>query len=155
LFVWGSIIDDQAMMQMIESMDANVVMDDTCVGSRAYFDDVPVTPDPLDGLAQHYLIDIKCPRTFVENVDGASHESFKGYLERRFSYIKDYLRDWKVNGAILESMSYCDIHAYEVPDLKNYLTDLGIPSIYLEPGYNEAMFQPMRMRIQGLLEILH
>ena len=65
LMIWGSILDNTNLVEMIENMDADVVIDDTCVGSRPYFNDVKVTSNPLDGLAQHYLTHIKCPRTFV------------------------------------------------------------------------------------------
>jgi len=64
LLLWGSIIDDTALIEMIENAGAHIVVDDTCVGSRAHFDDVALTDDPLDGLAHRYLVDIKCPRTF-------------------------------------------------------------------------------------------
>jgi benzoyl-CoA reductase subunit C len=37
LLVWGPVIDDVAFIEMIESLDASVVMDDTCVGSRAFW----------------------------------------------------------------------------------------------------------------------
>ena len=39
---------------LVESLDANVVMDDSCVGSRAYFTDVEITDDPMDGLVRPY-----------------------------------------------------------------------------------------------------
>jgi len=47
LLVWGSILDDIAVIEMIEELDANVVMDDTCLGSRAYFPDVELTDNPI------------------------------------------------------------------------------------------------------------
>jgi len=40
LLLWGSIIDNTALIDMIEDIGANVVMDDTSMGSRAYFPQV-------------------------------------------------------------------------------------------------------------------
>jgi bzd-type benzoyl-CoA reductase N subunit len=154
LIVWGSIIDDTAMIDMVESLDANVVMDDTCVGSRAFFTDVPVTEDPLDGLAQHYLVDIRCPRTFREATPGAGKKDYRGDLEARFGYLRHYAREWNVNGAILQSVRYCDGHGYEVPGVKDYFADMGIPTVYLEHNYSVSALAPLRTRVQGLTEII-
>ncbi len=154
LLVWGSVLDDTAFLDMVESLDAHVVIDDTCVGSRAYFIDVPVTDDPLDGLAEYYLTGIKCPRTVREVEYGGKKKDYKVDLEARFGYLKDYIKDWNVNGVILQSLRYCDGHGYEIPGLKDYFEDLGIPSMYLEHDYNEAALAPLRTRVQGLTEII-
>jgi len=154
LLVWGSILDDTAFMEMIEGLDANVVMDDTCVGSRAYFDDVELTDDPLDGLSRHYLMDIKCPRTFRTRDYNDVRKDYMTDLGVRFSYLRDYARDWKADGVILESVRYCDTHGYDVPSVRDYLDSIGIPSIYLEHDYTEGALAPFRTRVQGFLEII-
>jgi benzoyl-CoA reductase subunit C len=154
LLVWGSVIDDIAFMDMVESLDADVVMDDTCVGSRAYFTDVPVTPDPLDGLAQYYLVEIKCPRTLRDPVLRGGKKDYQADLEARFGYLRRYITDWKVNGVILQSIRYCDGHGYEVPVIKDYLETLGLPCVYLEHDYTRSALAPLRTRVQGLTEII-
>jgi benzoyl-CoA reductase subunit C len=154
LLVWGPVIDDVTFIEMIENLDASVVMDDTCVGSRAFFPDVPLTDDPLEGLAYHYLEDLKCPRTLRDsNVNGTT----KGYnadLETRFGYIGDFARDWNVNGVILQALRYCDSHGYEVPQIKDYLDSIGLPNIYLEHDYSKAALGPLMTRIQAFTEII-
>jgi len=154
LLVWGSIIHDTAIMEMIESLDANVVMDDTCVGSRAYFPDVKLTNDPLEGLAYHYLVELQCPRTFKESTHGGTKKDYMTDLETRFSYLGDYAKDWKVNGAILQSVRYCDGHGYEVPGVEDYLASIGLSSIYLEHDYTEGGLAPLRTRVQAFLEMI-
>lgn len=154
LLVWGPVIDNVALIEMIESVDANVVMDDTCVGSRAFFPDVPLTDDPLEGLAHRYLKEIKCPRTFREsNVDG-SMIGYRADLESRFGYVGQYAKQWNANGAVLQVPKYCDSHGYEVPQVKDYLESIGVPNVYLEHDYNAAALAPMRTRVQGLTEII-
>ena len=103
LMIWGSILDNTALVEMIEDMDATVVMDDTCVGSRPFFNDVDITEDPLDGLARHYLTHIKCPRTFVADYY-AHQKDHMSDLERRFGYLSDYTEQWQVDGVILEAL---------------------------------------------------
>ena len=154
LLIWGSIIDDVALIEMIENTGANVVMDDTCVGSRAYFADVKLTDDPLDGLAYRYLVDIKCPRTFREAVYGETKKDYMVDLESRFGYLKDYAKEWSARGVILQSLRYCDIHGYEVPGLKDYLDHIGLPNTYLEWDYSEAALAPLRTRVEAFLEVI-
>jgi len=154
LLVWGSILDDVAFIEMIENIGAQVVIDDTCVGSRAYFDDVELTDDPLDGLAHRYLVDIKCPRTFREAVYGETKKEYLTDLESRFGYLKDYAQEWNVKGVILQSLRYCDIHGYEVPGLRDYLDHIGLPNIYLEWDYSEAALAPLRTRAEAFLEVI-
>ncbi|MFC1993290.1 2-hydroxyacyl-CoA dehydratase subunit D [Chloroflexota bacterium] len=154
LLVWGSIIDDIAMMEMIEDAGANVVIDDTCVGSRAYFADVEPTNDPLDGLAYRYLVELKCPRTFKGSSIGDTKKDNMADLENRFGYIRDYAKEWNANGVILQSVRYCDIHGYEVPGLKDYLDSVGLSSLYIEHDYSEAALAPLKTRVQAFLEVL-
>ena len=155
LLVWGSIIDDTSLMEVIEEdLGANVVMDDTCVGSRGYFSDVEFTEDPLDGLARHYLVELRCPRTFKENVFNKIKKEHMTDLENRFGYLKDYVREWNVKGVILQSLRYCDTHGYEVPDVRDYLNYIGLPSIYLEHDYSKAALSSLRTKLQAFLEVI-
>jgi benzoyl-CoA reductase subunit C len=139
LLVWGSVLDDTALVDMIESLDAVVAMDDTCVGSRPFFNDVELTADPIDGLARDFY---------------ATKKNYLEDLKSRFSYLTDYARDWNTGGVILESVRYCDTHGYEVPGVRDYLKSAGIPSIYLEHDYTEGALQPLKTRVQGFLELL-
>jgi len=155
LLVWGSIMDNTALVDMIEGIGANVVMDDTTLGSRAYFPQVELTEDPLDGLSYRYLVGIKVPRTFRETVLGETkRKDYMTDLENRFGYLKDYAQEWNVNGIILQTMRYCDIHGYEVPGLRDYLDSIGLPSVYLEHDYSEAALAQLRTRAQAFLEML-
>lgn len=155
LLVWGSILDDTSIINMIEGAGANVVMDDICVGSRAYFSDVKLTKDPLEGLAYHYLVDLKCPRTFREGTFGEMKKNYLDDLESRFGYVRHFAEDWKAQGAIVQAMRYCDTHAYEVPLVKDYFDHLGLPNTYIEIGYTEASLAPLRTRVQALLELIN
>jgi bcr-type benzoyl-CoA reductase subunit C len=154
LLMWGSVVDDTALLEMIEGLDANVVMDDTCVGSRPYFSDVPETNDILDGLAYHYMEDIKCPRTFRAKDYGALRKDYMEDLQVRFSYLKDFAREWNADGVIMESVRYCDTHGYDVPGVRDYLESVDIPSAYIEHDYTEGALAPLKTRVQGFLEII-
>ncbi len=155
LLMWGSIIDNIALVDMIERLGANIVMDDTCVGTRAYFAQVEPTKDPLDGLAYRYLVELKCPRTFRQTVlNKASRKDYMADLENRFGYLKDFANEWNAGGVIFQALRYCYIHGYEVPGFSDYLDNIGLPNIYLEHDYSEAALAQLRTRVQAFLEVL-
>jgi benzoyl-CoA reductase subunit C len=154
LLIWGSIMDDIALVSMIEELEANVVMDDTCVGSRNYRSNVKLTDDPMDGLAYRYLVELMCPRTFREDVLDKAKKDYMTDLASRFGYLRDYIKEWNIDGVILQSVRYCDIHGYEVPGLKDYLDSMGLPNIYLEHDYNKAALAPLKTRVQAFLEMI-
>jgi benzoyl-CoA reductase subunit C len=153
LMIWGSILDNTSLVEMIESLDANVVMDDTCVGSRPFFNDVKLTANPLDGLASHYLNHIKCPRTFQADYYAQQRDHVSD-LKRRYGYLGDYAREWRVDGVIMEALKYCDTHGFEVPSLKDYFNEIGLPAIYLEHDYTLGIMSQLKTRVQGFLEII-
>lgn len=154
LLIWGPVISETPLIEMIESMDANIVMDDTCIGSRAYFGEVKSTSEPLDGLANYYLKGIRCPRTFVENDCSETRKDHAADLESRFGYLGDYVRKWGVQGVILQSVRYCDSHGFEVPAVKEYFDRAGVPTIYLEHNNTEGALAPLKTRVQGFLEVI-
>lgn len=155
LLIWGSIIDNTALIDMIEDIGANVVMDDIGLGSRAYFPDVELTSDPLEGLAYRYLVALKSPRTFRETVlSEANRKDYITDLKNRFGYLKGYAEEWNVNGVILVALRYCDIHGYEVPGLRDYLDSIGLPSLYLEHDYSQSALAQLRTRVQAFLEVI-
>ena len=154
LLVWGPVIDDPAFIEMIESLDAGIVMDDTCVGSRAFFTDVPLTENPLDGLAYHYLEELKCPRTFRDSIVKGATIGYRADIESRFGYIGEYVNDWNVDGVILQALRYCDSHGYEVPQITDYLASIGVPNIYVEHDYSKAALGPLMTRVQAFTEII-
>jgi benzoyl-CoA reductase subunit C len=153
LMIWGSILDNTSLINVIEECNATVVMDDTCVGSRPYFNDVALTADPLDGLAKHYLTHIKCPRTFTADYF-ASTKNYAADLKMRYGYLGEYARDWKADGIVLEALRFCDTHGYEIPAVKDYFKDAGLPTIYLEHDYSLGILSQLKTRVQGFLEII-
>ncbi|TET40578.1 MAG: 2-hydroxyacyl-CoA dehydratase [Dehalococcoidia bacterium] len=149
LLVWGSPLDDVTLIEMIEGCGANVVIDDICTGTRFYWPNVEVSSDLVGALAQRYLDEVRCPRTFRE-----TGPNYWADLENRFAYVKDFAKDWNVNGVILQSMKYCDTHGYEVPGLKDYLRRIGLPAFYLEHEYTMVALAPLRTRVEAFLETM-
>jgi len=154
LLVWGNTMDDIAHVETIEGDGANIVMDDHCGGSRAYRTDVQLTEDLLDGLTDYYLVKLIPPRTFREAVLGETKKDWAADLESRFGYIGEYIKEWSVNGVVMQLVRYCDPHGFEQPAIKDYFDRLGIPNVYLEHDYSEGALAPLRTRVQGFLEVI-
>jgi benzoyl-CoA reductase/2-hydroxyglutaryl-CoA dehydratase subunit BcrC/BadD/HgdB len=152
LLVWGPEIDDPALFELIESLGANVVADDTCIGTRFFSEDVEKTGDPLDGLSDHYLRDIYCPR-FIRG-KGEGGETFEADLKERFGHILKFARNFSVNGVILYVMKFCDLHEFDVPDLRDYLEREGLPVLHVETDYTMAAVGGLRTRIEAFLEMI-
>ncbi len=153
LLIWSSTLDDVDIMQIFES-GANVVMDESCGGIRPFRADVELTNDPLDGLAHYYLEEITCARTFRQSKLGETKIDYKQDLQGRFGYLRKTVMDWKINGAILFLVRYCDPFAFEMPAVKDYLESIGILSTYIEYDYTQGGLAPLRTRVEAFLETL-
>lgn len=148
IFIWGNEIDDITFIQLVEECGSRVVMDDLCTGARFFWEDAPVTPDPLDGLADRYL-QTHCPRSNVPQTLTREKD-----LENRYGYIGRAVRDWKVNGAIFYIVRYCDTCELEGPDLREYLNGLKIPVLMIEDDYSTSTIGQLRTRVQAFLEMI-
>ncbi len=142
-------VDDVAIIDAIEGNAAQLVMDDLSIGSKMYFTDVDITDDPVQGIAERYLRKLKIPTTFVG--DGDTYEE---NLEARFGHLKQYIRDFKVEGAILFVYKYCDPYGFEVPALKSFLESAGVSVLYLEDEYSTSALSRMKTRAEAFLEMI-
>jgi bzd-type benzoyl-CoA reductase N subunit len=149
LLVHGTGNDETAFMEIVEGVGAEVVVDDMCFGTRPYWYDVPVTEDPLEGLGRGYLEGVRCPRTFRPSP--GTHEED---LENRFGHMYDLAREYGASGAILYIIRYCDTHAFDAPDLKEYLEGKGLPVLVLEEDYPVSSTARLKTRVQAFSEVL-
>jgi benzoyl-CoA reductase/2-hydroxyglutaryl-CoA dehydratase subunit BcrC/BadD/HgdB len=142
-------IDDIALVEMIEKVGGQMVMDETSIGSKVYWSDVEVTQKPIDGIAEHYLREIKFPTIYRD-----TGKTYQDNLEARFGHIGQLIKDFKVNGVILFIYRYCDPYGFEVPATKDYIESLGIPVLYLEDEYSTSTLARLRTRIEAFLEMI-
>ena len=149
LLVYGAQIDNNMLINAIEQSDANVVMDDICIGSRFYWHDADITPDPIDGLVERYMEKIMCPRTFRTKKGNYQH-----YLEQRFGYINQFIKDFQVDGVVLYTYQYCDPLGFDVPALKSYIESKGVPVIWIEDDYSSSGAARLKTRVQAFIETI-
>ena len=141
LMLFGAEQDNIGFVETVEQTGADVVADYFCPGLREYSTLVPVTADPLEGIAAHYMT-LNCARTYRE-----------GGPESRFGEIGQIAADYGAQGVILMIRRYCDPFGFEVPALKQYLEGRGLPVLYLEEDYAPVAAR-IATRVQAFLEML-
>jgi benzoyl-CoA reductase subunit C len=129
-------------MRLVEESGANVVMDDLCTGSRFFWQDVDPSKGAIPGLAERYL-GITCPRTYRP-----------GKAAQRFSYLGDFIREWKVQGVILYTIRFCDTNQLDAPEMKDYIQSLGLPVLFLEDTYITSPLGQWKTRVEAFLETI-
>jgi bzd-type benzoyl-CoA reductase N subunit len=149
LMVCGTGNDDVTFIEMVEESGANVVIDDLCFGTRPYWYEVELSHHPLASIARSYLEKINCPRTYRQS-PGSHQED----LENRFGYLYEFAKDFKVNGVILYVLRYCDTHALDAPDVKEYLVGKGLPVLEIEGDYPTPSTIRLKTRVQAFLEMI-
>ena len=149
LLVYGTVEDNAAFIELVEESGANVVIDDLSFGTRSYWHDVEFTDNLLTGIATRYLAKIPCPRTYKQRT--GTHQQD---LENRFGYLGDFVRDFNVNGVVIYVLRYCDTHAFDVPDVKEYFQGKNIPVLDIEDEYSTSSFARLKTRIQAFLEMI-
>lgn len=149
LLIWGSLIDHAAFTDLIESSGFNIVVEDTAIGTRPFWHDIEMTADPLDGISDHYLNEVLCPRTFRET--GAT---YRADADERFNYLETFAKHWNVDGVFANIIRNCDIHGYEVPVIKDYFSAMALPVLVIEQDYSTAALETLRTRFEAFAETI-
>lgn len=149
VMIVGDQIDDTALIEIVEKAGAWMVMDDISIGSKVYWPDVEVTPNPLDGIAERYLRKIKLPTTYRD-----VGKTYQDHLQERFGHVAQFIKDFRVDGVILFIYRYCDPYGFEVPATKSYIETFGIPVLYLEDEYSTSTLSRLKTRIEAFLEMI-
>ncbi len=142
LMVIGSVVDNPALMRIIESANSLVVGDDLCTGTR-YFS-VPVNPaegeNPLDALVRRYLGRIPCPT--------------KHPVGPRLDHINRIMDDFKVQGVVVVHQKFCESHAFDFPAVRDMISGRGIPVLLLEVEPGHLAEGQLSTRIEAFVEML-
>jgi benzoyl-CoA reductase subunit C len=125
---------------MVESVGATVVGDDHCTGSRYFWNLTEFNSDIIQDIANRYIDRPACPSKDWED-------------RTRFPHILQMIKDFNVDGVILIQQKFCDPHECDIPVLKQYLNDNGVPTLFLEFDVTVPL-GPMRIRVEAFLEML-
>jgi benzoyl-CoA reductase/2-hydroxyglutaryl-CoA dehydratase subunit BcrC/BadD/HgdB len=140
LMVVGGHLHDPEFIKIIESQGGLVVADRFCTGTIPGFEAMEVNgASPYKTMAQHVFKKAVCPRMMEE-------------FDRRLNIIVDTVKEYKVDGVVLEIIKFCDLWGVDSMPLVTALRDQGIPVLKLEREYRLGGEGQLRTRVQAFIE---
>jgi len=128
---------------IIEGLDAQIVVEETCTGTRYFENEVSEEGDTIEdlikNLADRYLkINCAC---FTPN---------HGRIEDIIKYAEEY----SVDGVIDANLSFCHTYAVEHRDVETGLKEKNIPVLQIETDYSSEDSGQIKTRVEALLEMI-
>jgi benzoyl-CoA reductase/2-hydroxyglutaryl-CoA dehydratase subunit BcrC/BadD/HgdB len=139
LMVTGSHLHDPEFIRVIESQGGLVVADLFCTGSIPGFMPIEMNGDPIRALAEHTFKKTLCPRMMED-------------FDRRLKTIIDTVREYRVDGVVIEIIKFCDLWGVDSMPMVNALRKEGIPVLKLEREYALGGEGQLRTRVQAFIE---
>lgn len=140
LFVWGSILENEEIIRMIEDAGARVVSEDLCTGSRYFDKKVEITDNPYKSISERYLKRSPCSR--MVDVFGRI-KNIISLIERR-----------AISGAIYHSLKFCDHTLYDYPLVKEEFERKHIPLLHINCDNSSKSEGQIKTRIEAFIEQL-
>lgn len=128
---------------IIEGLNAEIVVEETCTGTRYFEKEVSDEGDTIDDLvrniAERYM-NINCA-CFTPNND-------------RIDDIIKYAEEYNADGVIYCNLSFCHTYAIEYGKVEKALKENNIPLINIETDYSEEDVGQIRTRVEAFLEMI-
>ena len=124
---------------IIEQKGGVIVVEESCTGTRSFWDLVDEDKDPLTALAERYL-DIPCA-CMTPN-------------DQRITRIVDLAKQYDVQGVVYYTLQFC--HAYNIERLRvqRALKKEKIPMLALESDYGDSDIEQIGIRVDAFLEMI-
>jgi benzoyl-CoA reductase/2-hydroxyglutaryl-CoA dehydratase subunit BcrC/BadD/HgdB len=139
MMVVGGNLDDPTYTSIIESQGGLVVADRYCTGSIPHLTTISNNRDPLSAITEHTFARTDCPRMMAD---------FDGRIKR----IMDAIRDYHVDGIVLEAIKFCDTWGAESSPLVSTLREAGVPVLRIEREYHLGGEGQLKTRVQAFIE---
>jgi bcr-type benzoyl-CoA reductase subunit C len=140
LILVGAVLDDPAMLTIVEELGARIVGDDLCTGSRYFAQPVEANGEPITALADRYLHRLPCPAKYHPD-----HE--------RGEHLLKLIHKTRADGIVFVLQKFCDPHAFDYAMIKEKLDAAALPYLRLEMEHAPALDQ-WRTRLQAFLEMI-
>ena len=128
---------------IIEGLNAEIVAEETCTGTRYFekevFDEGDTIDDLVRNIAERYM-NINCA-CFTPNND-------------RIDDIIKYAEEYNADGVIYCNLSFCHTYAIEYGKVEKALKEKNIPLINIETDYSEEDVGQIRTRVEAFLEMI-
>jgi benzoyl-CoA reductase/2-hydroxyglutaryl-CoA dehydratase subunit BcrC/BadD/HgdB len=124
---------------IIEEKGGMIVAEESCTGTRAFWDRVDEDKDPRDALAERYL-NIPCA-CMTPN-------------DQRVTRIANLANEYQVDGVVYYTLQFCHPYNIERYRVQKELKKEKIPMIAIESDYGDADTEQIGIRIEAFLEML-
>ena len=133
--------DDIAFTELVESLGADVVIDDHCLGLRYFWGDAVVDKEPMTALALWYLKEkAVCP-------------PWDWAYGQRITRLLQLVKEYDVEAVISLAQMFCGTHQWDQVDIVSAFKKEGIPILSLEADVTIPA-GPFRTRIEAMLEMV-
>lgn len=140
LFIWGSIMENEKIMKVIEDAGAKVVAEDLCNGSRYFDAQISMSNDPILSIARRYIKRAPCSR--MVNVF------------ERINNVLTIMQEKSIHGAIYHTLKFCDHNLLDYPVIKKTFHEKNIPLLHLNCDYTASSEGQIKTRVEAFLEQL-
>lgn len=137
----GAVLDDPALLDVLDELGAQVADDDLCTGTRSFAELVAEVGDPIAALANRALMRLPCPVKYQPELPRGAH-------------LRQRVEEAQADGVIFVLPKFCDPHAFDYALVKPELEAAGVPLLHLETEQTPAAEQ-IRTRVQAFLEMLN
>ena len=125
--------------EIIESRGGVIVAEESCTGTRSFWDLVDENEDPMLALAERY-IKIPCSCMSPNN--------------RRIDNILELAREFKVDGVVYYTLQFCHGYNIEKYKVQQALKKKGIPVLAIETDYSDSDIEQIELRVDAFMEML-
>ena len=140
LILVGAVLDDPAILTIVEELGARIVGDDLCTGSRYFAQPVEASDNPIAALADRYLHRLPCPAKYHPDHQPGEH-------------LLRLVNETQADGVIFVLQKFCDPFAFDYAMVKEKLNAAAVPHLRLEMEHAPAIEQ-WRTRLQAFLEMI-
>lgn len=128
---------------IIEGLNAQVIVEETCTGTRYFENEVSEEGETIDelikNLADRYL-----------NINCACFTPNTGRIDDIIKYSKEY----NVDGVIDFNLSFCHTYAVEHKAVEKALKEKDIPVMHIETDYSTEDAGQIKTRVEAFLEMI-
>jgi benzoyl-CoA reductase/2-hydroxyglutaryl-CoA dehydratase subunit BcrC/BadD/HgdB len=124
---------------IIEQKGGVIVVEESCTGTRSFWDLVDEDKDPWTALAERYL-DIPCA-CMTPN-------------DQRIARIVDLAKQYDVQGVVYYTLQFCQAYNIERLRVQRALKKEKIPMLALESDYGDSDREQIGIRVDAFLEMI-
>ena len=125
--------------KIIENKGGVIVAEESCTGTRSFWDPVDEGKDPMLALAERY---IKIPCSCMSPND------------RHIDNILELTREFEVEGVVYYTLQFCYGYNIEKYRIQQALKKAGIPMLAIETDYSTYDAEQIGLRVDAFLEML-